>query len=394
MQKFILFITVLALLISCGSAKTAEQALNAGNYDDVIATSLQKLRSNKTKKGNQKYVLMLQDAFAKSVERDEARIEFLKKDSNPENVEEIFNLYTKLRVRQEQIKPLLPLPIFESGRNAEFVYKNYDEAFIASKNDLSEHLYQKALPFVNSENKVTLRSVYNDLQYIDQINPNYKDVQSLMAHVHELGTDYIVVSMKNESEMIVPEELQEYLLNFDTYGLNDFWSVYHNSELDGYNYDFGLELNVTDILVSPERIREKEFVEEKMIKDGFKYAVDDKGNQLIDSLGNKIKIDNMIKVRCHLYQFSQSKSSKVNGQVKYVDLNNNQVFQVFPISSEFVFNHVYATHRGDKRALKASYIDLLELKAVPFPSNEQMVYDTGSDLKNRLKQIIQRNHFR
>ena len=276
MQKFILFITVLALLISCGSAKTSEQALNAGNYDDVIATSLQKLRSNKTKKGNQKYVLMLQDAFAKSVERDEARIEFLKKDSNPENVEEIFNLYTKLRVRQEQIKPLLPLPIFESGRNAEFVYKNYDEAFIASKNDLSEHLYQKALPFVNSENKATLRSVYNDLQYIDQINPNYKDVQSLMAHVHELGTDYIVVSMKNESEMIVPEELQEYLLNFDTYGLNDFWSVYHNSELDGYNYDFGLELNVTDILVSPERIREKEFVEEKMIKDGFKYAVDTK----------------------------------------------------------------------------------------------------------------------
>jgi hypothetical protein len=31
---------------------------------------------------------------------------------------------------------------------------------------------------------------------------------------------------------------------------------------------------------------------------------------------------------------------------------------------------------------------------VPFPSNEQMVYDTGSDLKNKLKGIIQRNNFR
>jgi hypothetical protein len=30
-------------------------------------------------------------------------------------------------------------------------------------------------------------------------------------------------------------------------------------------------------------------------------------------------------------------------------------------------------------------------KAVPFPSNEQMVYDTGEDLKIKLKDIISRN---
>ena len=394
MQKLLLLITAVAVLISCGSAKTTEQALNTGNYDKAISISIQKLQNNKTKKGNQKYVLMLEDAFAKSVERDEERIAFLKKDANPENAEEVFNLYSNLRLRQEQIKPLLPLPIFETGKNAHFIFKNYDDAYIASKNDLSEHLYQKALPFVNAENKVTLRTVYNELQYINQINPNYKDVQSLMNHVHELGTDYILVSMKNDSETIIPENLEEYLLNFDTYGLNDFWSVYHNSNVEGFDYDFGLELNLTDILVSPERISEKEIVEEKMIKDGFKYAVDEDGNQLVDSIGNKIKIDNMIKVRCHLYRFAQSKSSKVNGKVKYVDLKTNQVFQVYPISSEFVFNHVYATHRGDKRAFRASYIDLLELKAVPFPSNEQMVYDTGSDLKNNLKHIIQSNQFR
>lgn len=394
MQKSLLFITILSLLIACGSAKTTEQALNTGDYNKAIAISLQKLKSNKTKKGNQQYVLMLQDAFAKSVERDEERIEFLRKDGNPENSEEIFNLFNNLKNRQQRIKPILPLPILSTGTNAQFVFKDYNDALIESKNDLSEHLYQKSLPFVNSENKQTLRTVYKDLEYINEINPNYKDVQSLMNNVHTFGTDHILVSMKNESETLVPEKLQEYLLNFDTYGLNNFWTVYHNTKLDSFNYDFGMELNLTDILVSPEKISEKEIVEEKLIKDGFKYAVDDNGDQLKDSLGNKIKIDNMIKVRCHLYQIAQSKSSKVDGQVKYVNLKSNQVYQVYPISSEFLFQHVYATHRGDRRALKSTYIDMLELRAVPFPSNEQMVYDTGTDLKNKLKGIIQNNNFR
>jgi hypothetical protein len=31
---------------------------------------------------------------------------------------------------------------------------------------------------------------------------------------------------------------------------------------------------------------------------------------------------------------------------------------------------------------------------VPFPSNEQMVYDSGEDLKAKLKDIIVRNKFR
>lgn len=394
MQKSLLFITIISILIGCGSAKNTEQALNTGNYEKAIANSLEKLRSNKTKKSNQKYVLMLQDAFAKAVERDEARIAFLRKDANPEHAEELFNLFTNLKRRQQQIKPLLPLPVHETGRNARFDFKNYDDALIESKNDLSELLYQKVLPHVNSNDKMTLRMVYNDLEYINSINPNYKDVQSLMNSVHAFGTDHVFVSMKNESNTVVPKRLEEYLLNFDTYGLDDFWTVYHNTRTENINYDFGLELNLTEILVSPERISEKEIIEERMIKDGLKNALDENGNQLKDSLGNNIKIDNMVKVRCHLYQVAQSKSSLVNGQVKYVNLESDEVFQVYPISSEFVFQHVYATHRGDKRALQSMYLDQLELRALPFPSDEQMVYDTGTDLKNKLKGIIQSYGFR
>jgi hypothetical protein len=55
---------------------------------------------------------------------------------------------------------------------------------------------------------------------------------------------------------------------------------------------------------------------------------------------------------------------------------------------------MYANYRGDKRALESSFLDLIALRVVPFPTNEQMIYDSGQDLKLRLKNIITRNKFR
>ena len=62
----------------------------------------------------------------------------------------------------------------------------------------------------------------------------------------------------------------------------------------------------------------------------------------------------------------------------------------FPIDSGFVFDNLYATYRGDKRALSKEDWDLIGNRQIPFPTNEQMVYDTGEDLKAKLKDIISR----
>jgi hypothetical protein len=121
--------------------------------------------------------------------------------------------------------------------------------------------------------------------------------------------------------------------------------------------------------------------------------LDADGNQAKDSLGNKIKVDKFVNVRCELYQFTQFKSAIVSGQVTYVDFQTKQTIKVFPIQSEFVFEHQYANYDGDKRALERSFLSLLKVTSVTFPSNEQMIYDTGTDLKRKLKAIIARNKF-
>ena len=82
MKKQLLIISSFFLLISCSSVKKTQQAISNGNYDTAIDIAIENLKKNKTKKGNQPYVLMLQEAFNKARLRDLDRINFLKKDNN------------------------------------------------------------------------------------------------------------------------------------------------------------------------------------------------------------------------------------------------------------------------------------------------------------------------
>ncbi len=390
----LLFISSLVIM-SCSSVKSTQKAINTGNYEKAIALSVENLSKNKTKEKNQPYIVMLEEAFIKAVERDEARLSFLQKENNPANLKTIYNLFQDLKFRQEKIRPLLPLKLM-SGRYATFDFVNYDDAIIQAKEDYVAHLYDngKAIFEEGRKNKINYRRAYQELSNVDRIAPNYKDVRSMLEESHIKGTDYVFVSVYNETNQIIPRRLERDLLAIDTYGLNDFWTVYHSQRVKEVQYDFDLELNFRRIQVSPEQIREKEIIKELKIKDGFKYLLDDNGNYVKDSLGNKIKVDKFITARCKFYRFTQFKSSRVTGVVKYIDNRTNQLLEQFPLNSEFVFEHSYADYDGDKRALEESFLDLIRIERVRFPSNEQMVYDTGTDIKEKLKHIITRNKFR
>jgi hypothetical protein len=81
----------------------------------------------------------------------------------------------------------------------------------------------------------------------------------------------------------------------------------------------------------------------------------------------------------------------VGGAVIYKDLNKRQRINSFPLSSEFIFENAFATFRGDERALTFEDRALLNNYFVPFPNNEQMVFDAGQDIKERFKVILRDN---
>ena len=105
-------------------------------------------------------------------------------------------------------------------------------------------------------------------------------------------------------------------------------------------------------------------------------------------LGNDIKIDKIINVKARFFEIIQTKSAQVIADIVYKDLKQNQIVDTFTIDSGFDFENVFARFRGDQRALSRNDRNLLRQPQISFPSDTQMVYDTGEDLKLKLKRII------
>ncbi len=395
MKKAILSLVLFVLIVACGGVKKTQEALNSGNYYRAINTSIRNLADNKTKKSNQPYIQLLEEAFNKNTQRELDHISFLQKEGNPANYDAIYNSYTQLKQAQERIRPLLPLYLVEEGRDANFSFNNYDNEILVAKENLSNYLYDNAsILLQNASFKEDYRNAYRDFAYLNELSPGYLDAKIKMEEALSKGQDYVKVQVVNETEQIVPIRLEEELLNFNTYGLDDQWTQYHTNPISDITYDYEMQVAFRAINISPEQVQEKQVIKEKQIKDGYEVLLDDNGRAIKDSLGNEIKIDRFRTVSCNYYEFTQLKTAQVSGNVSYVDLRRQQQVNTYPLSSEFIFEHVYAHYNGDKRALDENLVPLVNQVAVPFPTNEQMVYDAGEDLKLKLKDIVVRQRFR
>ena len=394
MKKITLLFSLLFLIFSSCGVKTTQSLLSDGNYDAAIDRAVEALKTKKDSKGKQDYVYLLEEAFAKAKDRDLRDLEMMTKEANPANSERIYNTYLQLNNRQEKIRPLLPLPLLKLGKNANFLFDNYSDQIVSSRNALSKFLYEKSSILLKSNNKMDFRQAYDNFFYLESINPGYKNVKKLMDEAQFKGTDFVDIYAKNETKMVIPKQLQDDLLDIKTYGLNDKWTVYHNVRQKNIKYDYSLIVNFVQINISPEQIKEKEFIKEKQVKDGVKTLLDSRGRPVKDSLGKEIKVDNYRMLRANIYEFRQFKSCQVTAKVDFVDLKTNQLAQTFPLTSEYIFENIYSTYKGDRNACEDNYMNYFNKRAVPFPNNEQMVFDTGEDLKARLKDIIVRNKFR
>lgn len=392
MKKTVLFFFAF-VVFSCG-VKTTRNYLMSGDYDNAIERALEGLRGNKNAKGKQDYVFLLEEAYAKAKERDLRNISILKADKNPANYEKIYTTYVQLNQRQESIRPLLPLNLIELNRDAIFPFDDYSTDIAGSKQTLTNYLYTNAKALLLTKDKLSFRRAYDDLDYINRINPGFKDVAALQNEALQKGTDYVSVYTKNESNMVVPARLQSDLLDFSTFGLNDKWTIYHSNRLKGISYDYGLIVNFRSINISPEQVKEREFINEKEIKDGTKPLLNAQGQPVMDNTGHAVMVDNLKKVRVQIYEFKQFKAVNVAAKVDYIDFKTNQLIETFPLASEFIFENLYARFSGDRAACEPNYMINFDRRAVQFPSNEQMVLDAGQDLKNKLKSIISRNRFR
>lgn len=391
MKAFYILLFTALFSISCNSVKRTQKFVSQGNYDEAIELATKKLQKDKNSKEYDAHVRILEEAFLKAKDEDNRQIAFLKRETSPANAKEIYYTYLDLEWRQNLIRPLLPLYSNEMGRKANFVFSDYSDDLLAAKDAYVKSLYQEAIVYMQRNTKQDYRSAYNVLCELDEVQPNYKDVFQLKEDTHFHGTDFVFVTLNNHTGQFIPFRLEQDLLNFNTYGLDDFWTEYHSKRESGINYDLGIDLNFQNIQISPERISDKQYIRKQRIQDGYDYRRDRGGNIVRDSLGNPIKIERFIDVSAVITITTQQKSVFVGGTVVFKDLNRRQQLNSFPLSSEFVFENIFAKYRGDERALTVDDRRILSNYFIPFPNNEQMVFDAGQNIKERFKEILRDN---
>lgn len=393
MKLKIPFLAILLAIVACNSVKRSQVSLNRGDYDRSIALSVKKIQKDKTSPKADAHILLLEEAFGKAVEQDNRRISNLKRKDKLSSSRELYHTYLNMENRQNAIRPLLPLYSSSENRKAVFRIVDYGAKILSAKEAYAGHLYDEALRFMGRDNTMDYRNAYGLLWDLKEIDPAYPNLASLLDEAHYKGTDFVIVKLLNQSGQIIPQALERDLLDFNTYGLDDFWTEYHSKQQADIDYRYGISFVFKVIEVSPEHIFEKEVVLERRIADGWEYDRGRNGEILKDSLGNAIKTTKYINVNALLTVTEQSKSVLVGGELRCRDLSKNRDMEEYPLATEFVFENRFATYRGDERALSSEELALSRNRFVPFPSHAQMLMDAGVDIKLRFKGILEDNPF-
>ena len=393
-MKKLLYIFSLALLLAgCNSVKKNQRLLAQGNYEQAIELAVKKLQKNTSSKKKDGHITVLEKAFQKNVAKDTRRISFLEKQGNASGAKEIYYTYQNLAYIQDKIRPLLPIYSNTLKRDAEFTLKDYSSKIIDAKKAYIAYLYVEAGLYMQYQTRKDYRTAYNIYCELEDVQPNYKDVSLKKENARFYGTDFVLIDLKNSTNQIIPASLEQELLSINTYGLDKFWTQYHTQQDSAIDYMYGVTLHFREISVAPEKLNIIQQRRSKRIKDGWEYVYDSNGNVAKDSLGNDIKRDVYSTVSATVIVTTQSKSAAVGADVIYTNLKANLEINRLPISSVFVFENIFAKYTGDKRALTKEDKRFMQHRFIDFPSNEQMVYDTGEDLKLKVKEIIKKNAF-
>jgi len=127
----------------------------------------------------------------------------------------------------------------------------------------------------------------------------------------------------------------------------------------GTKYDFSMMILFRNILVSPEQIKEREFIKEREIKDGYKKVIDANGKVVLDEKGKEVLGDNFKKVTVQIYEYRQLKTCQVTAKVEFVSNKGNQLLQSYPVTSEFVLKTFMLLTKATEELLKKAIILIL-----------------------------------
>jgi hypothetical protein len=381
-----LFAPILLVAFLLSSCRSAQKYVESGDYDSAIDFCIRKLKGKPKKK--EEYVKGLELAFRKAQARDLNTVTQLKAENRAELWERIHNIHLQIRDRQNKVSPLTPLRA-KSGYRAQFDFVDIATMERESREKAAEHLYESAeslLKRAENGDKLAARKAYGQLQDLQRrYYPTYREKDRLLAKARDLGTSYVLLEVKNQSDKVLPKQFAERLLTIDKRGLDSEWRDFSFVEEKGLHYDYRAVLKIRNIDISPERVQERAYTDERKIQDGWDYVLDKRGNVMKDSLGNDIKTPRMVIIRADILEVFQSKATRIAGSLEIRNHNGQNLLETCEVSTEVLFENYASTFRGDERALTPDSKARIGNRPLPFPRDEDMLTQAADRLKPEVK---------
>ncbi|NNE27976.1 MAG: hypothetical protein HKN09_14115 [Saprospiraceae bacterium] len=384
MKKLIYFTLALTLIASC---RSIEKMVDNGQYDEAIIFAAEKLAGKKNKKT--KYVKGLERAFTKITKKDMDMIAFYDGYNNPENWDLIYDIATRMKARQNRIASFLPL-ISKDGYEARFTFVKVNNILAEASEGASDFHYTNATALLESArngDRYAARDAFSALRQIDYYKSNYKDADVLMNEALALGKTHILLDIDNASATLMPIEFDEMMRSINVFSLNSRWKEYHLNH-EGIDIDYVAKLVIDVVDVSPEREIIEHHVDEKKVKDGWRYLLDENGNVKKDTSGNDIKVDRFKTIRAEVTEVTRDKRAFVSGYLIFENVKTAAVLEKEAISVEAVFNDFSSWFRGNRKALCDKSRRSLKRHPLAFPDDYSMILDASEKLKWSFKDIL------
>lgn len=381
-SRYIIYI--FTILIAFSSCTSSSKYLQNGDYDAAINKSVKKLIKKPSKTDE---IGILKKAYVLANNNDLEAIKQLKLSGQPDIFGKIVFHYDNLINRQDVVERLPDNILNSIG----FQHTDYSNEIVESKKKAAEFFNAHATSLLESGDKLDARQAFKEFNKVKEFVPNYYNIENKISEAKFKGTNNVLFQIENDSRTALPEDFEYELLKISLKQLNQKWLNFDTYQDENIFYDYSVFLSIKRIKTTPEFVKEVHYDEEKEIEDGFDYLLDANGNVVKDSTGNDIKIPHYEIISCHITETKLNKSAIVSAALDFYDNRSNQLVKTMPISSEFVFIHRFAIAHGNLNALKRDTRKLIGVKAVPFPTDLQMIFDTNEDLKAKAKSIISSN---
>lgn len=378
MKNLLLLVTIVIFL---GSCKSSTKHLETGNYDAAVQKSAKKIQKNP---GKFEEVNTFNTAYKFASEENKREIDRLKKEGNPANWSKIYQLYVKMNDRQNLAASLPPVGI-------NYQEQDFSGELSTAKNNAMEYAYAKGDEFMAKNNRMDARKAYDSYSEVKRYDDNFKDIKKKTAIAKQAGMTNVFFRIEDNAAVQMPIELMQEIQNIDINELDKGWNNYDSYIDTTVLYHYSIILNIKNIQINPELVKQTTTTESREVEDGFNYAYDAKGNVAKDTLGNDIKIPKYKTITCKVTRNHQTKGARLSGELEYYDNLTDALLKKEPVTSDALFENFYTLVYGDLAALSPETQKELQTKPLPFPTDEALIIQAGEVIKAMTKEIIIKN---